>query len=283
MAAGSRQQSRFIAMMQNYARNTELVNTAQHAAGASTEQFNKTLESLDAKLNQLKTQWQSYTTTIFNSDLIKRTVDSFTFLLKTINDVTGHSGILKIGAGVLIFKQLHNAVNALNKPLTNLMINFKSMGTLSAFKTFNQELISGVKYTNLLKSQNRDLLTIQELIAHKQAISAEIIRATDQTTTLLVNKGTELLGLQRLQYAYNLSSTEAETAAVVCLDEELSLEQRSVFLTQYKLELEKLHNAISAGTVKLTEEQVINQAKEVALNKTKNSLYAKNLSTRIGE
>ena len=49
-AAGSRQQSRFLAMMGNYARTMEHVNAANNSAGASQEQFNKTLESLDAKL-----------------------------------------------------------------------------------------------------------------------------------------------------------------------------------------------------------------------------------------
>jgi hypothetical protein len=36
-AAGSRQQSRFIAMMSDYARSTELVSIANNSAGASTE------------------------------------------------------------------------------------------------------------------------------------------------------------------------------------------------------------------------------------------------------
>ena len=54
IAAGSRQQSRFIAMMQNYSHTMELVDAANTAAGASTEQFNKTLESIESKLAQLQ-------------------------------------------------------------------------------------------------------------------------------------------------------------------------------------------------------------------------------------
>jgi TP901 family phage tail tape measure protein len=41
-AAGSRQQSRFIAMMQDYERTVELVDAAYNSAGSSSEQFNKT-------------------------------------------------------------------------------------------------------------------------------------------------------------------------------------------------------------------------------------------------
>ena len=54
MAAGSRQQSRFIAMMSNYDRTMELVNAANNSAGASQRQFEKTTESLESKLNKLK-------------------------------------------------------------------------------------------------------------------------------------------------------------------------------------------------------------------------------------
>ena len=40
-AAGSRQQSRFIAMMSDYGRTQELVSAAYNSAGASQEQFEK--------------------------------------------------------------------------------------------------------------------------------------------------------------------------------------------------------------------------------------------------
>jgi hypothetical protein len=57
IAAGSRQQSRFIAMMSNYSRTMELVNAANSSAGASQKQFEKTTESLESKLNQLRNAW----------------------------------------------------------------------------------------------------------------------------------------------------------------------------------------------------------------------------------
>ena len=52
-AAGSRQQSRFIAMMENYTRTQELLGYAYDSSGAAAEQFNKTMDSLEAKMNQL--------------------------------------------------------------------------------------------------------------------------------------------------------------------------------------------------------------------------------------
>lgn len=84
-AAGSRQQSRFIAMMSNYDRTMELVDAANNSAGSSQEQFNKTLESLDAKLAKLKNAWQEFTMGLANSDFVKGAVDALTKLLEIIN------------------------------------------------------------------------------------------------------------------------------------------------------------------------------------------------------
>ena len=96
MAAGSRQQSRFIAMMSDYKRTMELVNAANNSAGASQKQFEKTLNSLDAKLNRLKNSWDTFVQGLANSSFIKASVDALTFLLNVLNkitDILGANGI----------------------------------------------------------------------------------------------------------------------------------------------------------------------------------------------
>lgn len=99
MAAGSRQQSRFIAMMSNYDRTMELVNAANNSAGASQKQFEKTTESLESKLNKLSNAWNAFTMNLANSEVIKFVVDLLTNLLTTINSlidgISGNNDILK--------------------------------------------------------------------------------------------------------------------------------------------------------------------------------------------
>lgn len=87
-AAGSRQQSRFLAMMGNYERTMELVTAANNSAGASQKQFDKTLESLDAKLQRLKNAWAEFTMGLANNELIKFGVDLLTSFVTVINKVT---------------------------------------------------------------------------------------------------------------------------------------------------------------------------------------------------
>jgi TP901 family phage tail tape measure protein len=75
-------------MMSDYGRTQELVASAQNSAGASSRQYEKTLDSLESKLAQLKNAWDTFVTGILNSDLIKGFVDILTKVLTTINNVT---------------------------------------------------------------------------------------------------------------------------------------------------------------------------------------------------
>lgn len=92
MAAGSRQQSRFIAMMSNYSRTMELVDAAYDSSGASQRQFEKTLEGLDAKLNQLKNAWAKFAMGLMNNELLKGGIDLLTKFIDGVNrfiDIVG--------------------------------------------------------------------------------------------------------------------------------------------------------------------------------------------------
>ena len=99
MASGSRQQSRFIAMMDNYAKTTEFVNSAYNSAGSGQRQFEKTLESLAAKLTKLKNAWDEFAMGLTNNVIIKGAIDTLTVLLtavnKLIDGLSGGHGLIK--------------------------------------------------------------------------------------------------------------------------------------------------------------------------------------------
>lgn len=98
-AAGSRQQSRFLAMISNYSRTQELVEAAYNSTGASQKQFEKTLDSLEAKLNKLTNAWDTFTMGLANNVVIKAVVDTLTTILTVINKITGAFGN---GAGAVL-------------------------------------------------------------------------------------------------------------------------------------------------------------------------------------
>ena len=91
-AAGSRQQSRFIALMQDYARTQQLVSAAYDANGASAKQFEKTQDSLQSKLARLSNAWHEFLMGLANSRVIKFAVDGLTLLINGVNKLTGVFG-----------------------------------------------------------------------------------------------------------------------------------------------------------------------------------------------
>lgn len=118
MAAGSRQQSRFIAMMSDYDRTMELVDAAYDSAGASAAQFAKTQESVEAKLNTLSNAWNEFLMGIANSELIKGVITVLTEFLNILNDLTAGSGsftssllkIMSVFAGFQVLKGVFNGL-----------------------------------------------------------------------------------------------------------------------------------------------------------------------------
>ena len=122
IAAGSRQQSRFIAMMSNYSRTQELVTAANTSAGASNKQFEKTVDSLEAKMEKLRNAWHEFTMGIMNSDLVKFGVDVLTKFLEVVNKATnGMNGlggsITKILTILTVFKLGKTVFEKLRAPM----------------------------------------------------------------------------------------------------------------------------------------------------------------------
>lgn len=144
MAAGSRQQSRFIAMMSDYDRTMELVNAANNSAGASQEQFDKTLESMEAKLNRLRNAWDSFVMGLANSSMIKSLVDALTNVLDLLNKLTD-----LLGSGTFF-----DFLTTLGLIIGTLKVGKKALGGLFATfegvkKVFSKENISNNTETGI--------------------------------------------------------------------------------------------------------------------------------------
>ena len=129
-AAGSRQQSRFLAMISDYNGLMETLGYATDAAGANNEQFGKTLDSLESKLNGLKNAWTEFTTGIANQSVIKGAVDILTTLLNLVNDLTGSlgEGGSSISKAMLLFGALKVTGGALGSILSSLGMEVAGLG-----------------------------------------------------------------------------------------------------------------------------------------------------------
>lgn len=151
-AAGSRQQSRFIAMMSDYSRTQELVSAAYNSAGASQEQFEKTLDSLDAKLTKLKNAWDQFAMGLANNEFIKGAIDVLTGLLNTINSIidgiSGGNGlaksVLSLGFAFSAFKLGKNFLGQIGAKLRMALGTGTEKDAQVAGKTIAQNLGAGI-------------------------------------------------------------------------------------------------------------------------------------------
>lgn len=113
------QQSRFLALMENYERFTEIQSAAIDAEDASVLQYAKTLDSLETKLNQISNSFQQFYMSILNGPVI----GSFLSFLNSM--ITGFA---KLGN----FSSLFNIISIIKgvKTLASfLLTTFSKTGT----------------------------------------------------------------------------------------------------------------------------------------------------------
>lgn len=142
-AAGSRQQSRFIAMIEDYDRTLELTQIAQDAAGTGAEQLERSQNSLDSTLNKIKGSWQELYTTYIKSDTIRGFLEFVNKLLVQLNKLSDTGKSLTI--------ILTGVTAAIMKPIATEGI--QRFGKFLVDGWFGNEEKEGLKkrFTNLLK------------------------------------------------------------------------------------------------------------------------------------
>lgn len=94
ISAGSRQQSRFIAMMEDYDRTLELTEIAQNSAGLGARQLAKSQESIETSVNRLKSTWQEFYSSLIKSGMIKGVLELANGVLSLVNYLNDFSPLL---------------------------------------------------------------------------------------------------------------------------------------------------------------------------------------------
>ena len=126
--AGTRQQSRFYALMNDYERTLELVAEGSNSAGKAQQQFALYSNSLEAASNRLTNQWEKFFNSITQGNgLIAKTTNLLTGLMKVVNTIGPIGSALGLTSlisstrkGVNIFSNLIDKVKAIRSAKTDL-------------------------------------------------------------------------------------------------------------------------------------------------------------------
>lgn len=289
IAAGSRQQSRFVAMMSNYARTQELVNAANTAAGASNEQFEKTLDSLASKLAALKNAWDTFTMGLANNEFIKTAVDILTHILNAINNVTQgfdpwSSSALKIGlvaaaliAGDKALKAFTASMKLNNSVLTSFGAALKAPGKSlkQLILTVKSSPLYMTKFLQKAKDAPKQLKTWSDAsatLAFRQADLQKAMQSMDPTsianaTKEVTNAESELTNVT-MQLGKSLGLTADETQNMIAFNKMGIEADNAAILAKkgYTVETLTAEVATKTGTAATDQDTIAKYGNAVASN-----------------
>lgn len=167
--SGTRQQNRFLALMEGYNKTLELTEVAANSAGTAVEKFNKSYkESLEAKTNTLQASFESM---IMNSDMSEvygGILDATTALVNLINKTNALKGTMGALAVTGVTKAFLSIKTGAYEAYVNLN-KFKSAMdivnvTSISSKSFDKLLLlsNGLSKSQLKLMLSTDALTISQ-------------------------------------------------------------------------------------------------------------------------
>lgn len=193
--AGNRQQSRFIALVDNWERLEEVSAAAADSADAGLLQYAKTLDSLDTKLNTLKTNFQQFYMSIFNGEFFKGAIDianNVVTSLSRMGPILGSINLIKLInqiklIGQLLLNSFSGAIsqvrNANKKWQDNFTNGWESVGERIARKiaealikaapktgkAYVEGIQAGINRSQQVKTSSQEQTNLVEAIANNEA------------------------------------------------------------------------------------------------------------------
>lgn len=108
--SGTNHMNDFMVLMQQYSKAQEYMQIADDASGTSMEKYGAYTDSLEGKLEGLKSTFESLSNTVVNSDFLKGTIDTGTQALEIFDKVTNSLGVINTAAiGLGIFQGKNNS------------------------------------------------------------------------------------------------------------------------------------------------------------------------------
>lgn len=235
--AGTRQQSRFIAMMQDFDRTLELVGISANSYGATMAQSAKYMEGLEAKMTLLTNAWQKFTTSLVNSDLVINGVGLITEAVTLITDnlwaIYPILGFIAANAlATLVAKKEEAAIEAEHQ----VWAQREEQSKLRILLVDKQQSIEKQKQIVLNNKQTK--LDAQNNIAKLEALKISKKQTAEEEKQTILNDNTlSASEKQNKIKAIDLAYKEAESE----LNSQIASEQDTIRICELKeLELNKL-------------------------------------------
>lgn len=167
--AGTRQQSRLIAMMSDYERVLELQQTSLRSSGATVAQLSTYLEGIEAATNRVSVAIEKVTTAFTSSDWVVGLVNSFATLIDFIGTALQQELVIKttlVGMAVIMTSMAAIKAKQLIQRTKELKIQAQ-LNQLEKISTFEKQkqYILALKTAKTVAEQNNDQAKVAQLNA----------------------------------------------------------------------------------------------------------------------
>ena len=259
--AGSRQQSRLIALLDDYDRTLELEAVAMDSEGQADLQFAKYADTVEYRINQISTKWEEFTQNLLNSQTFKSALDMVISFLDKLNDFDISKMTVLITAGFI--PALKSIITTTVSSLKNSANNVRDIGSEIGRKL--KEGLLGNDYSvniqaNITQAEV-DLETLRKKMAQLKAENVGVnIEGTQEFQNLnrQINQTEENLKLMRaesnqLNASMNVFKTTISSVASFTTTFALALMNGADAETAFKIGLATLiPQIVSMGVELLT-------------------------------
>lgn len=233
--AGTRQQSRLIAMMTDYERVVELQQISERSAGATLAQMATYLEGMDAALNRVNVAWEKIVTSLTDNEAIINLVNMFAALLNGVGEFlsTTSGTLITIGAIATI------GLSILGNKMKEFMLA-KQQKAIEQENLKQQRLQNIVAQKGVIQAKEKHLTELKNLKTKAQA-------------TLLDKNATdaEKAAAQQVLGTIDQQIIDAEHQVEIEENKLNLLEQQDTYLTNQESTIGRLQNSLSGLTAPL--------------------------------
>ena len=229
--AGTRQQSRFYALMNDYDRTLELVTEGSNSAGKAQQQFALYSNSLEAAANRLTNQWEKFFNSITRGNgLISKFTNTLTGLMKIVNILGPIGTVLGIGSLIKSTREAINTFDTLSKVVedrknrdseySTIMSDIKNSDSLT--KSEKKDAYSKARsdylkarakdIENLNASEAKYLNTITKIEKQQQLLDSELKNSSNFVNKLKYNIGTLGNNSKKFWASFKLGASQAKVA-----------------------------------------------------------------------
>lgn len=173
LLAGTRQQSPFYSIMENWSDAIKAAEGAKTSGSELQQAYEIQIDSISGKLKQLGASFQSFSNKVLDSDLVKGVVSAFTLIIDSLNFINKLSGGLAISI-TTIFITIGGIASTI-AAIKNALKSAKWLDRVEAFKKGFKNVASGFKALIQVGGEWIKVLFRQKSAADAAAASQEAL------------------------------------------------------------------------------------------------------------